>query len=294
MSTGLCLFGEVLFDHFPDGHRVLGGAPFNVAWHLQAFGQRPHFISRVGEDPEGDSVHKAMHDWGMSTRTLQRDPQLPTGRVSIQFTDGEPAYDIVEPCAYDAIEPIPCDSMDCRLLYHGSLALRSTTSRQSVEQLRHCDPGTVFVDVNLRPPWWQREQVLEMIRSAHWVKLNSDELAQLHPSSGSVSAQATALLVEYDLDGVVLTHGSRGAELLTADGRQYRVQPQTQLTVVDTVGAGDAFTSVIILGLSRDWPLDITLQRAQQFASAIVGQRGATVADPEFYRNFANDWQPNR
>ena len=31
------VFGEVLFDCFPDGSRVLGGAPFNVAWHCQAF-----------------------------------------------------------------------------------------------------------------------------------------------------------------------------------------------------------------------------------------------------------------
>ena len=47
------VFGEVLFDHFPDGSRVLGGAPFNVAWHLQAFGQSPRFISRIGNDPAG-------------------------------------------------------------------------------------------------------------------------------------------------------------------------------------------------------------------------------------------------
>ena len=48
-----CIFGEVLYDHFPDGQRVLGGAPFNVAWHLQAFGQAPRFVSRVGHDAEG-------------------------------------------------------------------------------------------------------------------------------------------------------------------------------------------------------------------------------------------------
>ena len=56
-TTRLCVFGEVLFDHFPDGRRVLGGAPFNVAWHLQAFGEAPRFISRVGADaPRGTFV----------------------------------------------------------------------------------------------------------------------------------------------------------------------------------------------------------------------------------------------
>ena len=56
MSNKLCIFGEVLFDVFPDGHQVLGGAPFNVAWHLQAFGQSPFFISRVGNDPQGKEI----------------------------------------------------------------------------------------------------------------------------------------------------------------------------------------------------------------------------------------------
>ena len=100
----ICIFGEVLFDHFPDGTRVLGGAPFNVAWHLQAFGQSPHFISRVGNDSAGEAIRNAMHEWGMDTRGLQTDPARPTGRVEVSFVDGEPTYDIVHPCAYDAIE----------------------------------------------------------------------------------------------------------------------------------------------------------------------------------------------
>ena len=62
-AARLCIFGEVLFDHFADGKRVLGGAPFNVAWHLQAFGEAPHFISRVGDDAEGDEIQAAMRDW---------------------------------------------------------------------------------------------------------------------------------------------------------------------------------------------------------------------------------------
>ena len=107
MKQRLCIFGEVLFDHFPDGKHVLGGAPFNVAWHLQAFGQAPYFISRIGDDAEGETVRNAMRDWGMNTEGLQIDKHLPTGRVDIEFVDNEPHYDIVHPCAYDAIESLP-------------------------------------------------------------------------------------------------------------------------------------------------------------------------------------------
>lgn len=288
MKDRLCIFGEVLFDHFPDGKRVLGGAPFNVAWHLQAFGQSPCFISRVGDDPQGEAVRNAMRDWGMDTGGLQTDAQLPTGRVSVQFVDGEPRYNIVEPCAYDVIEAVPGGAKDCRLLYHGSLALRDEISRRSAEGLRGCRPDTVFVDVNLRSPWWRREQVLDMVRHAHWVKLNADELDLLAPSA---AGGAEGFLVEHALQGLVLTHGSQGAEVITAAGERFDVRPQADVEVVDTVGAGDAFASVIILGLVNDWPLDLTLQRAQAFASRVVGQRGATVTDPGFYHRFIDDWK---
>lgn len=284
MSKRICIFGEVLFDHFPDGARVLGGAPFNVAWHLQAFGQAPHFISRVGRDPEGEAVLEAMRAWGMDTSGVQRDPQLPTGRVDIQLIAGEPHYEIVAPAAYDAIEPPPAESADCRLLYHGSLALRSEISQRALAALKERGPEAVFVDVNLRPPWWRREQVLALSQGADWVKLNAEELALLAPEG------AEDFLRAQGLRGLLMTRGSAGAELLTAGGERHTVRPDSDTTVVDTVGAGDAFASVMILGLVSGWPLDLTLTRAQSFASALVGQRGATVADPDFYRDFAERW----
>ena len=88
----------------------------------------------------------------------------------------------------------------------------------------------------------------------------------------------------------MLTHGAEGAELITSSGDHFRVRPEKNIEVVDTVGAGDAFASIIILGLRHDWPLDITLQRAQLFASKLVGNRGATVNDADFYQFFINQW----
>ncbi len=286
MNGKLCVFGEVLFDQFPDGKQILGGAPFNVAWHLQAFGQHPYFISRVGQDPEGEQVIRAMQDWGMATAGLQTDTRRLTGHVSVSLKNGEPNYDIVHPCAYDAIVEPAHTPVECELLYHGTLALRDATSRQSAASLTELGPKILFVDVNLRPPWWQKEHVLAMVRQAHWAKLNRDELNLLYPSAQG----ATGFLYDHDLQGLVLTHGAEGAELLTKNGEHYTVKPQAGLHVVDTVGAGDAFASVIILGLMRGWPLDITLQRSQAFASSLVGQRGATVSDAGFYQPFITDW----
>ena len=290
MKGRLCVFGEVLFDHFPDGQRVLGGAPFNVAWNLQALGQPVDFISRVGDDSEGQAVRQAMRSWGMDTASLQTDPAHPTGRVSVSLQGGEPAYDIVAPVAYDRIQPPHEEDAGCSILYHGSLALRDPVSRATLEALLESAPHTVFVDVNLRPPWWHRDEVLKWIDRAHWVKLNTEELELLSPP-GSRNPDPADFLHEHRLQGLILTHGGDGAELFTAQGEHHRVVPEATNDVVDTVGAGDAFASVMLLGLARAWPLELTLRRAQSFASALVGQRGATVPNHAYYQSFVDDWQ---
>lgn len=281
------IFGEVLFDCFPTGERVLGGAPFNVAWHLQAFGESPRFISRVGNDKDGNAILDAMLKWGMRTDGVQIDEALPTGRVDINFNkDGEPAYDIVHPSAYDAIEPDGAAS-PCRIIYHGSLALRDEASSDSLVQLKKQASTTVFVDVNLRPPWWKKEQLAQLLLDADWVKLNTDEMRLLAPAATS----SKAFIVEHRLQGLILTHGADGAEIVSPDGETVRVRPDKGSSVVDTVGAGDAFASVMLLGLLRSWPMQLTAERAQDFACRIVGQRGATVSDSCFYRNIMSDWQ---
>jgi len=291
----VCIFGEVLFDHFPDGKRVLGGAPFNVAWHLQAFGLAPRFISRVGADPEGESVLTAMLDWGMDTQAVQIDEQRPTGRVSVRIVDGEPAYDIVPNCAYDAIEMrtglVPADA----LLYHGTLATRAQASRQTLDALtREAASSTIFLDVNLRSPWWDRIDVRARTRAADWVKLNTDELSLLASDTGEGAAQAGEFLAGNKLKGLILTLGSVGARAYTDEGASYVVKPGTSISVVDTVGAGDAFSAVTILGIILGWPLAQTLERAQVFASQIVARRGATVDERDFYEPLVKAWGLSR
>lgn len=290
MNTDICIFGEVLFDFFPDGEKVLGGAPFNVAWHLNAFGQAPFFISRIGNDPEGIQVLQAMLDWGMNTIALQRDHKYPTGQVNIGFIENEPHYDIVSPCAYDNIEDDDLKSLKCGFIYHGSLALRHEHSRQSLLNFIACQEANIFVDVNLRAPWWQKDEVLQMMRQADWVKLNTEELNLLLPSGGSNESRLKSMTEKFNLQGLILTHGAEGAELMTADQQHYRIQPQSSVKLMDSVGAGDAFSSIMILGLMNNWPMQTTLQRAQDFASAITGQRGATVSELAFYRNFIHEW----
>ncbi|MCB1772913.1 MAG: carbohydrate kinase [Gammaproteobacteria bacterium] len=285
-----CIFGEVLFDHFPDGSRILGGAPFNVAWHLQAFGQAPRFISRVGDDIEGAQVREAMADWGMDTDAVQSDDSLPTGRVNVTLEGNEPSYDIVRPAAFDAIDSAEICN-DCELLYHGSLALRDTASRAALDRVLATTRGLVFIDVNLRPPWWDREHVIGLLARADWLKINIDELRTLHPERKDDDDNVRHLIDDHGLDGVVVTRGADGATLFARGAGDCSVAPDASVDLVDTVGAGDAFAAVIILGLIHQWPHATMLERAQAFASRVVANRGAILTENAAYRPFVENWK---
>jgi fructokinase len=289
------IFGEVLFDCFADGSEVLGGAPFNVAWNLRAFGLNPLLVSRVGNDPRGRHIRAAMQDWGMDTAGLQLDSTHPTGQVRVDTHNGEPSFDIVAEQAYDYIEAdvLPA-GQHFSLIYHGSLALRNQVSRETLVRLKASSGAPLFVDVNLRTPWWERGEVQGLLTSARWAKLNQDELLQLAPQAApgedSLEQRMQALQNRFGLDTLFVTRGADGASACNAASRIYSVHPEPSLSIADTVGAGDAFASVLILGLAQGWELETTLHRAQSFASAVVGLRGATSQDAAFYQFHCQAW----
>ena len=292
MKQTIAIFGEVLFDQFPDGQQVLGGAPFNVAWHLQAFGVSPCFISRVGNDAKAVTIKNAMQTWGMNLNQLQIDNQYPTGIVQIAFNNGEPSYDIVANQAYDFIAAESLDlNTQYNILYHGTLALRHSCSAHALEVLKNTHQGKLFVDVNLRAPWWQLADVEQQLSYAHWVKLNHDELQQLQPSSLPLKESMLKFLTRHTLQVLIVTCGEQGAIALNQTGEFIEVKPSKQLAIVDTVGAGDAFASVLLLGLQHGWSLAVTMERAQSFASALITQRGAIVQDIGFYQPFIKEWE---
>lgn len=284
------IVGEVLFDVMPDGTRVLGGAPFNVAWHLEAFGLRPLMVTRVGDDETGDEVLSAMESWGMDVSAVQRDKAHPTGQVQVDLQEGEPTFHILADQAYDHIDgDLAARSVAeeaYSLLYHGSLISRGGISRSALDRIKNESGLPVFIDVNLRAPWWKRDDVVASVRHARWVKLNQGELDVL--ADGSDGGAAEVFRVDYGLDAVIVTRGNRGAVVVDSDGT-FETAPPSEVQVIDTVGAGDALSAVFILGLTRGWTTDQTLKRAVRFAAAVCAVSGATTTDSSLYSRFADE-----
>jgi fructokinase len=291
------ILGEVLFDVFPGNVAVLGGAPFNVAWHLKGFGLSPLLISRIGEDAHGEDILRTMQAWGMDISGIQIDPLHPTGAVRVALEEGQPQFTILPDQAYDFIDSDIAENalrgQNCSLLYHGTLIARGA-SQAAVQALRNSIPAA-FVDLNLRAPWWNLEEVRDLLRGARWVKMNGDELAAIAGptqiadlSESEMEAEAHTLL-KSGCELLALTLGVGGAWLLTAE-KTYRGQAVTVETLVDTVGAGDAFSAVTLLGLHRGWSLEKTLSRALDFAAALCSIRGASPQDPGLYASYLGKW----
>lgn len=281
------IFGELLYDVFPDERAVLGGAPFNVARHLRGLGRDPLMISRVGDDERGRAALDAMRAWGMDVSGVQIDASHPTGEVRVRLTDGQPTFEIVPDRAWDHIDAaaaVSAASETFGIFYHGSLALRQAPSRAAFRELTRRSVARRFLDVNLRAPWWKTADVLDLAHGAHCVKLNDDEAATLW---GDASVETAARKrAEWDCEAVIITRGERGADVVTSR-ESLHVDAARPPVWVDAVGAGDAFSAVVIAGLLRhlEWPA--ILSTAAAFAAKVCGVSGALGLPDSAYAEFA-------
>ena len=285
------IFGEVLFDIFPDGKKVLGGAPFNVAWHLTAFAQSPLFVSRIGDDELGKNILNVIQQWNMCADEIQIDSQHSTGQVRIIKQGNTHGFEIAPDQAFDFISPPQSpftSNATSSLLYFGSLCLRNDTSRESLEKLLDLNTK-IFVDINLRAPWWNKETISFCIEKADWLKINDDELKSLFGNFQHIETAIENFFQQHQLEGLVVTCGEKGAYIY--NGKQlFFDTPPIVNHLQDTVGAGDAFTAVFINGILQQWPMEKCLEHALAFAAAICEIQGATTTDKSFYDNFITRW----
>ena len=288
-SSSVAVLGEALVDEFHDGP-IAGGAPFNVARSLAALGTPPLFVGRIGaDDDHGRLVLDSARRYGLDTAGLQRDADHPTGRVSVHEDAGGHRFEIHADAAWDHIDATAARRQlaeaDAALVYFGSLAQRHAVSRAALRALVKPFAGTRFLDLNLRPGDDARLLAAESLMLADWAKLNDEELAQLagwfDAAAPGEAHQAAAVMARFTLERLVLTCGARGWRLYGPGGVLLgQGAGVAQPRVVDTVGAGDAFTALLLAGLAHQRDLPATLALANRYASFICGVRGPLPTDP--------------
>jgi fructokinase len=278
--------GEVLWDLLPSGAQM-GGAPANFAYHARALGADAGVISRVGNDPLGRDILKRFEALGLPTDLVQRDDGAPTGTVTVQLgAEGVPQFTIHEDVAWDRLamtEPALAAVAAADAVCFGSLGQRCEPARSSIQRLVAAVPSKALriFDINLRQHFYSREIIECSLQKANLLKLNDAELpvlAAMFGLSGPVRVQLERLAGTFNLEVVALTRGPHGSLLFGSGG--WSDHGGLPVEVRDTVGAGDAFTAAMTLGLLAGWDLDRVNDHANQVARYVCSCSGATPPLP--------------
>lgn len=283
MSIGsdqaVIIWGEVLWDRFPDGDK-LGGAPANVAWHLGLAGGWARLVSRVGNDDAGKKAIELLSSV-CDADLVQIDAERATGEVLVAIEHGEPRYTLVPGCAWERIECTP-DVVtalgEAGVLVYGTLAQhtddgiagwRSAIAAAHSKCLKVCDVNLRRVAVASAN---EQRAVQEAIAAADIIKVNDKELARIAEWSrwrdpiGELRAGRRI---------VAVTHGKDGATIY-GDKDVVQVAGVHAPPGGDNVGCGDAFVAIFVHGMTLGWDLQTSGDAASRWAAAVAGERGAT------------------
>ena len=274
-------FGEVLWDTFPGEIKRAGGAPFNVAYHLNKMGINAYMISSVGEDTLGHELINKITAWNISTDGIQLSTEHPTSQVIATIDEHHDAhYEIVENVAWDFIKALPADQekltkMDA--LVFGTLAARNQASRNTLFELIEASKFNIF-DINLRPPHYSTELIEALLHKSHLAKFNKAELRMILDYLGKAykdEIDSVRFIQEkFKIEEVIVSKGSRGALYVCADA--VYDYPTISVQVKDTVGSGDSFLAGFIAKrLEKDTSAHDIMTNAVSLGAFVTSQEGA-------------------
>ena len=281
--------GEVLWDVFPYGPRF-GGAPANFACSAAGLA-RGRFdvamVSAVGIDELGQLAIAALVEHQVNVATVSQ-IHYPTGQVHVQLDEqGHATYEFAMDTAWDRLEwSNELEQLAYRsdVVCFGTLGQRSDVSLATIRRFVVATRPTALriLDINLRPPFVSDAVILDSMRLANILKLNDEELSALTRRiglTGSPAEKLQRLADKFAFQMVALTRGANGAILIRGD--EISDHPGLTTHVVDTVGAGDAFTAALALGLLDGRDLETINRTACEVAAFVCSQSGATPKIPE-------------
>ncbi|WP_419785942.1 carbohydrate kinase family protein [Pseudodesulfovibrio sp.] len=278
--------GEILWDILPD-RSTLGGAPANFAYHVNALGGSGVPLSRIGDDDLGRQTIATLDAHGVSTDHLTLDQTHPTGTVLAELdADGVASYTFPDAVAWDFLSPTTANlelAASADIVCFGTLAQRSPASHQAIRTvLRNASRALKIFDANLRQNFWDSATLRTSLALADVLKINDVELAvliDLFCLPTDPHAALKTLLMRYDLKLAVLTRGPDGSLIISPN--ETSDLPGQPTEIVDTIGAGDAFTAAMALAYLRGSSVDRINRYAAQVAATVCAMPGAMPDMPE-------------
>jgi fructokinase len=280
--------GELLWDVYPDGRKVAGGAPFNFAFHCHQLGHPAVIVSRVCDDELGRELREEVRRLGLSDEFIQTDREHPTGTVRVTLDENKvPTYTITENVAWDFIgwdEWVEKLARSAAVVCLGTLAQRRPTSRGAIHAVLAAATEAIKVfDVNLRGKLSNETHslVLDLTRAVDWLKVNDHELSELlshscicEPLPRKESSLRWLFSPREPRQVGIVTRGEKSTAVI--DWQRTEWIPAVLVDVVDTVGAGDAFTAAMVCLYFEGRPLRECARFANHYAAKVCEHQGAT------------------
>lgn len=271
--------GEILWDMLPQG-KQLGGAPANFAYHVCRLGGNGWAVSAISDDPLGNEINEILSTKNLHTALAE--VSAPTGTVQVTLdAAGVPSYDITENVAWDMIPFTPAleeMAKETEAVCFGTLAQRSEISRNTIMKFISCMPADSLkvYDINLRQNYYSEEIIRKSLEVSDILKINDEELetvSALLGLEGTLTERCRTLVDMFNLRLVILTKGAEGSDVVTSDA-VHTIVPE-KITVVDTVGAGDAFTAAFIISYLRGDSVENAHKKAGEVSSYVCTKSGA-------------------
>jgi fructokinase len=282
--------GEILFDVYPNFKKV-GGAPFNFIYHVAKITGGGNFVSRIGKDKKGSEILSILKSKNISSKYIQIDEIHETGEAVPTLNDSKtPDWEIKTSRAYDFIEStfglqnLIKNNTDC--LYFGTLAQRERKSRETIQSL-FSNKVKFFCDLNIRQKFYTKEVLEISLKTADVLKLNEDELKLVNeiflPDKYDFSKTAKSIKDKFKIDMLCVTLGEKGSYIFRDEFKDHYEIEIKKDEIVDTVGAGDAFASVLCIGYLMNINIEKINKACSYFASEIVKVDGALPEDDSVY-----------
>ena len=279
--------GEVLWDMLPDGKKI-GGAPANFAYHMSQCDFPTYLVSAVGNDELGEQIRDTLSEAGLNL--LLPVVEQPTGTVDVELdSEGIPQYTIRENVAWDNIPFTPeVEALAKRTatVCFGTLAQRGEQSRKTIEAYLAAMPeeGVKVCDMNLRGNYYSKEVIESSMRVSDVVKVNKEELVEICRVLGVEFTDQHLVvrdfLEQYKLEMFIVTCGTEGSFVYCED-QSATCLPTPVVEVVDTVGAGDAFTAIFVAGMLGGLEVRWAHMLAVEAAAYVCTQAGAMPILPD-------------
>jgi fructokinase len=283
MSKKIVAFGELVWDIFEEG-KQLGGAPVNLVYRVNSFGDQGILLSRVGDDELGKESISQLRKLEISDENVQIDPVFPTGTAHVRVgSEGRADYIIDPDMAFDHIE-FTAEALkivrnsDC--LVFGTLVQRYGISKNTLKELLNESPGLLkYLDLKLRKNCYNRPVLESSLHAADILRVKENELYTLKSDLGlfeyETKALAQEVINEYDIDVVLVTQSKSGAFAITRNGGFFE-EPGYKIELMDTVGSGSAFSAGFLHVYLENQDIEEALRFGNAAGAATAATHGAT------------------